>query len=163
MSIAGPVVMTGNTALYQGGVFYNRGNVTLPHDAGISGNSAATCPSVKNWEEWETSSIGSWRIRPEGTFKLDDGSTYSGGSMEVCYFGEDTESSEGTLTLTAEDANCDTLVGAGSALGDYPYVIVDTRYTSMLHLEVGDGDFEISCANQSVSGGGGDLVKPETQ
>lgn len=153
LSVVGPVTMTGNTALYQGGVIFNKGNVTLPQEADVSGNSAATCPSIKNWEEWESSYVlDTYRSRPDGSVEFAGGSTYSGSSSEICYFGEDTGSSESALVLTPETAECGELFGAGTTLGGYSYITLDTRVASTVQFEVGAGDFEISCAKQSVSG-----------
>ena len=40
VSFEGPVMITGNEARYQGGALWNKGNVSLPQDADISGNTA---------------------------------------------------------------------------------------------------------------------------
>lgn len=169
VDLAGPVSMTGNTALYQGGAIFNQGNVTMPEDADLSGNTAATCPSIKNWEEWESAYIlESWRNELDGTVEFDDGSSYTGSSREVCYFGQPAGSTGSPLVLTPETADCDTLftagtdlggnaytVSAGTDLADYTYLVLDSRLVSALQFEVSTGDFDVSCATQSVSGDGG--------
>lgn len=157
VNIAGPVTMTGNTALYQGGVIFNKGNVTLPLDAELSGNTAPTCPSIKNWEEWENSYVlDSFRSKPEGSVEFTDGSSYTGSSREMCYFGQPAADPGSPMVLTPETADCDELFSAGTEIGGFPYMVLDTRVVSEMQIEVGTGDFEISCARQSVSGGGGE-------
>lgn len=149
--------MTGNTALYQGGVIFSKGNVTLPQDAERTGSSAATCPSIKNWEGWETSYLLELYLSPpEGSVEFTDGSSYTGSSREMCCFGELAANPGSPLVLTPETADCDSLFSADTNLGDYSYMVLDTRFVSAMQLEVDVGDFEISCAKQSVSGDGGE-------
>lgn len=154
VNLAGPVSMTGNTALYQGGAIFNRGNVALPEDADLSGNTASTCPSIKNWEEWENSYVlDSDRSQPDGSVELADGSSYTGSSREMCYFGQPAGDPGSPLVLTPGTADhCELLFGAGTTdLGGYAYTVLDTRLVPAMQIEVGNGDFEISCAKQSVS------------
>eukprot|EP00903_Cladosiphon_okamuranus_P015337 g14167.t1 len=164
LNLAGSVSMTGNTALYRGGALFNEGNVTMPEDAELSGNTAATCPSIKNWEEWETAYLlESWRDEADGTVEFSDGSSYTGSSRELCYFGQPAGSAASPLVLTPETSDCDTLFAAGTDLGgnaytvsagadlaDYTYLVLDSRVVSALQFEVGTGDYEITCATQSV-------------
>eukprot|EP00752_Nemacystus_decipiens_P018338 g16453.t1 len=156
--LAGPVNMTGNTALYQGGAIFNKGNVTLPEDTELSGNTAVTCPSIKNWEEWENSYLlETYRSRPDGSVKITGGSSFAGSSREMCYFGEPEGNPGSPLVLTPETADCESLFGAGTNLGGYAYTVLDTRVVPGMQIEVGPGDFDLSCANQSiifVTGGG---------
>ena len=45
INIEGPVTMTNNEARYRGGAIWNAGNVKIPQDADISGNTAPTVSS----------------------------------------------------------------------------------------------------------------------
>eukprot|EP00752_Nemacystus_decipiens_P018340 g16455.t1 len=150
LDIAGPVSMTGNTALYQGGAIFNKGNVTLPQDTELSGNTAVTCPSIKNWEEWEHNYLlETHRSRPDGSVEFTGGSSYAGSSREICYLGEPEGNPGSPLVLTPETADCESLFSAGTNLGGYAYTVLDTRVVPAMQIEVGTGDFELSCAKQS--------------
>lgn len=81
------------------------------------------------------------------------GSTYSGSSIELCYWGEDVgNGADFSLTIDAEAADCDALFGEGATIDGNSVLTWDTRVVSDVHFAVGSGDgFEISCVNQSVS------------
>eukprot|EP00904_Undaria_pinnatifida_P009034 jgi/Undpi1/5260/HiC_scaffold_2.g00541.m1 len=169
INIEGPVTMTNNEARYRGGAIWNAGNVKIPQDADISGNTAPTCPGIKNFEDWERDLpiySRSWS-EPDGSVEFTgDGSTFSGSSVDLCYLGENVGTDpDFQLTIDSDAADCDALFGEGTTLGGYSVLTWDTRVVSEVNFAVGSGDtFDVTCANQSIIFvmGGGDLTVTST-
>eukprot|EP00904_Undaria_pinnatifida_P008962 jgi/Undpi1/5196/HiC_scaffold_2.g00478.m2 len=160
IKMEGPVTITANEARYQGGAFWNRGNVSLPQDADISGNTAVFCPGIKNYEDWERSSPEYTRrySDPSGLVEFSDGSSYYGSDIAICYFGEDVGNGADTaVTIDSDATDCDALFGEGKTLGGYSVLTWDTRLISAVNLVGGSSGFDVSCTNHSiifVTGGG---------
>lgn len=110
------------------------------------------CPGINNFEYLEIN-YPAYASSGGSVAFSGGGSTHSGGSIDLCYLGEDRGSGPAfAATIDTAVANCDALLGDGKMLGDYSVLMLDTRVVSEVNFEVGSSDFfDMSCANQTVS------------
>lgn len=101
------------------------------------------CPGIKNsYNNLDDPFVYSDMSPAEVEFS--DGTTYKGGSEELCYLGAlsfDEASPEPAFLATS----CDAVYSSAPTLGEFPYYVLDSRYVSSLTIGEGVELEEFTC------------------
>ncbi|CAM9648236.1 unnamed protein product [Pylaiella littoralis] len=130
--LSAPVNISGNEARLAGGVFWmGRGaTVTLPVDSYISGNTATICPGFNI---------------VEGEVVFDEGETFTAGTKDLCYFGNDATGSAPVDLV--EEFDCEAYSAIAPVTNEHPYLVLDTAAVKSWDFGSGGG---FSCDTQLI-------------